>query len=257
VVAAILTPASFPVALRPLVWICLFAGLQAMAGAAFAEEQVTPHGQESSAATPHHSTSQKRPPSGMSPEEDLEYSRFMHHSSGVAVLIIAVLLLGDRATGHRYRLLRVGSGVTWLALGLFLFIYSDLEAWPIGPAGFIESFSLPTADEWIQHHLLSMIPMVLGVYTILCRWKESRALWSYVMAGLATLGGVALLIHQHLDHPDLDFVNIQHRFFAATVFVIAASLVVERSARFTWNGKPYLLPAGLLLLGIQLAVYVE
>jgi hypothetical protein len=181
----------------------------------------------------------------------------MHHSSGAAILIIAMLLFGDRVTGHRYRLLRVGSGLTWFALGLFLFVYSDLEAWPIGPAGFIESFSIPTADEWIQHHLLSMIPMVLGIYTMLYRWKESRPLWSYVMAGLATFGGVALLIHQHFDHPDLDFVNVQHRFFAMTTFLIAASLVVERSGRFAWKGKPYLLPAWLLLLGIQLALYVE
>ncbi|HJT19669.1 MAG TPA: hypothetical protein VJ746_04315, partial [Nitrospira sp.] len=233
------------------------AALQITAGAASAEARVTPHEHESSAVTPHHSTSQKLPPSGLSPEEDLAYSRFMHHSSGAAVLIIGMLLLGDRMTGHRYRVLRFGSGLTWFALGLFLFIYSDLEAWPIGPAGFLESFSIPTADEWIQHHLLSMIPMVLGIYTILYRRKESRPLWSYVVAGLATLGGVALLIHQHFDHPDLDFVNIQHRFFAATTFFIAASLVAERSGRFTWNGKAYLLPAGLLLLGFQLAVYVE
>jgi len=52
-------------------------------------------------------------------------------------------------------------------------------------------------------------------------------------------------------------VNIQHRFFALTSFFIAASLVVEGNARFAWKGKPYLLPAGLLLLGIQLALYVE
>jgi len=200
---------------------------------------------------------QRLPPSGLSPEDDLAYSRFMHHASGAAVLMIAVLLFLDRSTAHRYRGLRVGTGVTWLLMGTFLFIYSDLEAWPIGPAGFIESFSLPTADEWIQHHLLAMIPMGLGIYTILSRWRQSNPFWSYLAAGFAMLGGAALLVHQHFDHPDLDVVNIQHRFFAGTSFFIAVTLAFERNTRLTWTAMPYLLPVGLLLLGIQLTFYVE
>jgi putative copper resistance protein D len=238
-----------------VLWLYLFTGLLVPAGSIASDEHASPHHHHEHSTAVQHEP--KLPPSGLSPEEDLEYSRFMHHASGVAVLIIGLLLLLDRLSTHRYRLLRIGSGLTWVAMGVSLFVFSDLEAWPIGPAGFIESFSLPTADEWIQHHLLSMIPLMLGMYTTLSRWKESRSLWRYLTAGVAMFGGVALLIHQHLDHPDMDFVNIQHRFFALTSFFIAASLAVEGSARFTWKGKPYLLPAGLLLLGVQLALYVE
>ena len=238
-------------------WLCLFTGPLAAADSIASDERASPHHHERSAATQHEPVYEKLPPSGLSPEEDLEYSRFMHHSSGVTVLVIGALLLVDRLTAHRHRLFRVGVGLTWMVLGAFLFVFSDLEAWPIGPAGFIESFSLPTAHEWIQHHLLAMIPMVLGIYTMLSRWKEPMPLWRYFAASIAMLGGAALLIHQHLDHPGIDFVNIQHRFFALTSFFIAASLVVDGSARFPWKGKPYLLPVGLLLLGIQLALYVE
>jgi hypothetical protein len=237
-------------------WLCVFTGPLAVDSIA-SDEPASPHHHERSAATQHEPVYEKLPVSGLSPEEDLEYSRFMHHSSGATVLVIATLLLVDRLTAHRHRLLSVGSGLTWLFFGVFLFVFSDLEAWPIGPAGFLESFSLSTTREWIQHHLLSMIPMVLGIYTMLHRRKEPRSLWNYLAASIVMLGGAALLIHQHLDHPDMDFVNIQHRFFALTSFFIAASLVVEGSARFTWKGKPYLLPAGLLLLGVQLALYVE
>ena len=238
-------------------WLCLFAGPLATPDAIASDESASPHHHERSAVTQHEPVHERLPPSGLSPEEDLEYSRFMHHSSGVTVLVIATLLLVDRLTAHRHRLLRVGSGLTWLLFGIFLFVFSDLEAWPIGPAGFIESFSLSTTHEWIQHHLLSMIPMVLGIYTMLYHWKQPRPLWNYLAASIAMLGGAALLIHQHLDHPGIDVVNIQHRFFALTSFFIAASLVVEGNARFAWKGKPYLLPAGLLLLGVQLALYVE
>jgi len=229
-----------------------FTGLLATANPHSPDTPAVSHHDERSAVV-----SQKLPPSGLSPEEDLEYSRFMHHSSGVTVLIIATLLLIDRWTPARSRLLRIGSGLTWLGFGVFLFVFSDLEAWPIGPAGFIESFSIPTADEWIQHHLLSMIPMMLGIYTMLFYRKEPWSLWSYLAATIAMLGGITLLIHQHLDHPGIDFVNIQHRFFAMTSFFVAASLVIEGNARFTWKGKPFLLPVALLLLGLQLALYVE
>lgn len=242
--------------LLPALWFWLCAVTPATADPTLVEEHVSSHHQHSTSGADD-SMAKKLPPSGLSPEEDLEYSRFMHHSSGVTVLIIATLLLIDRLTAYRNRLLRVGSGLTWFMFGLFLFVFSDLEAWPIGPAGFIESFSIPTAHEWIQHHLLSMIPMMLGIYTMLFCRKELRPLWSYLVATIAMLGGVTLLIHQHLDHPDVDFVNIQHRFFAMTTFFIAASLVMEGNTWFTWKGKSYLLPVGLLLLGLQLALYVE
>src|SRR5437660_12377054 len=238
-------------------WLCLFTGRLATADSIASDEPASTHHHERSAATQHEPVFEKLPPSGLSPEEDLEYSRFMHHSSGVTVLVIGALLLLDRWTAHRHRLLRVGSGLTWLMFGVFLFVFSDLEAWPIGPAGFIESFSLSTTHEWIQHHLLSMIPMVLGIYTMLYHWREPRPLRNYLAASTANLGGTSLLVQHHLHHPGIDFVNIQHRFFALTSFFIATSLVVEGRARFPWKGKPYLLPAGLLLLGVQLAFYVE
>src|SRR5207245_9383889 len=141
--------------------------------------------------------------------------------------------------------LRVVAALTWLAFGVFLFVVTDLEAWPIGPAGFVESFSLSTTHEWIQHHLLSMIPMVLVIYTMLFGWKEPRPLWRYLAASIAMLGGAALLIHQHLDHPGIDVVNIQHRFFALTSFFIAVSLALDATARVSRSGTPSLLPAGV------------
>src|SRR5438876_12120329 len=237
--------------------LCLFTGPLATTDSIASDEPASTHHHERSAATQHEPVYEKLPPSGLSPEEDLEYSRFMHHASGVTVLVIATLLLVDRLTAHRHRLLRVGSGLTWLMFGAFLFVFSDLEAWPIGPAGFIESFSLSTTHEWIQHHLLSIIPMVLGIYTMLFRWEQPRPLWRYLAAGIAMLRGAALLIHEHLDHPGMGFVNIQPRFFARISFFLPASLVVVAGLRFAWKGKPYLLPAGLLLLGVQLALYVE
>jgi putative copper resistance protein D len=185
----------------------------------------------------------------------------MHHAAGVGLLMIGGLMLIDRLTQRQYPIFMKGVGATWIGLGIFLFIRSDPEAWPMGPPGFWESFSIPTTSEWVQHKLLSMIPMFMGVYTMKGGGLPSQNLvipWHYVAAALAGLGGLGLLIHQHLDHPEgMDIVNIQHRFFALTAMFIAASLILDVKEHVRWRSKPYFLPIGLLVLGLQLFIYVE
>jgi len=194
--------------------------------------------------------------------EETAYSVFMHHAAGVGLLLIGALVLADRLTGRRYSVFTKAIGLTWIGLGVFLFIRSDPEAWPMGPSGFIESFFIPTTSEWVQHKVLSMIPMFMGMYVIKGGGRPvqrlSASFWNYAAIGLATLGGLALLVHMHVDHPDqTDVVNSQHRLFAINALFIAASLVLDMRKQFQWKFKPYLFPIGLLLLGYQLLIYVE
>src|SRR2546422_6275992 len=81
--------------------LCLFTGPLATADSIASDEPASTHHHERSAATQHEPVYEKLPPSGLSPEEDLEYSRFMHHSSGVTVLVIGALLLLDRWTDRK------------------------------------------------------------------------------------------------------------------------------------------------------------
>ena len=205
----------------------------------------------------HQSHGTAHPAGSVSESEDLAYSLFMHHSSGAALIVLGVLVLTDRLTKQRHGALQMGIGVVWLVIGAHLFIRSDPEGWPIGPAGFMESFSMPTAGEWVQHKLLSLIPLALGIWTLLSRRVPANAYWSYALGGLLALGGAALLVHQHLDHQTMDFVNLQHRFMALTALLIAAFLVADGLSSLTWKAKPFLLPCGLLVLGLQLMLYIE
>ena len=186
-----------------------------------------------------------------------EYSLFMHHSSGIALVILGILVLSDRLTRGRIAALQLGIALIWLGFGAHLFVRSDPEGWPIGPAGFLESFSMPTSQEWIQHKLLSLIPLALGVWTLISRRRAPKAALSYALGGLLALGGAALLFHQHLEHQTMDIVNLQHRFMALTSLFIAGSAVADGIARTTSRVRPFLLPSGLMLLGLQLAIYVE
>ncbi len=197
------------------------------------------------------------PAGGLSGPEDTAYSLFMHRSSSIAIIVLGVLVLIDRLTERRHGAVQIGIGATWLVFGAHLFIKADLEGWPIGPAGFLESFSMPTAGEWIQHKLLSLIPLALGIWTLLRRQVPANAYWSYALGGVLALGGAGLLVHQHLDHQTMDLVNLQHRFMALTVLLIAAFSVADGLNRLTWTVKPFLLPCGLIVLGLQLAMYVE
>jgi putative copper resistance protein D len=194
---------------------------------------------------------------GGTTEEETAYSLFMHRSSGVALIVLGALVLGDRLTERRYGTFQIGIGVVWLLFGLHLFIRSDPEGWPVGPAGLLESFSMPTAGEWLQHKVLSLIPLALGVWTFLSRRVPMSAAASYALGGVLALGGAGLLVHQHLDHQTMDLVNLQHRLMAVTALFIAVSSAAEGLGRLTWKLKPFLVPSGLIVLGLQLAVYVE
>jgi hypothetical protein len=192
-----------------------------------------------------------------SQDPDIAYSLFMHHSSGIAVLALGLLIFFDRLSLCPRDFARILIGCTWLLFGVFVFVKSDPEGWPIGAAGFIESFGMPTASEWIQHKVLSFIPMLLGIYSISTRRLPPAISWTYWAAGAALCGGIGLIVHQHADHPDFDIVNLQHRIFALTAFFIAGGLLVERWETITWKSKPYFMPLGIVLLGLQLALYVE
>jgi TRAP-type uncharacterized transport system fused permease subunit len=186
-----------------------------------------------------------------------EYSLFMHHSSGVALIVIGILLLSDRLTRGRIAAIQLGIAVLWLGFGAHVFVRSDPEGWPIGPAGFLESLSMPTSREWIQHKLLSLIPMALGVWTLWSRHTKPKPSLTYAMGAVLAVGGAALLVHQHLNHPSMDMVNIQHRGMSVTSLLIAGSFVTNGLASGKRSLLPYMVACGLLILGLQLAFYIE
>ena len=185
------------------------------------------------------------------------YSLFMHHAAGYFVFAIGILMAMDRATHSRQRLLPYAIGTTWILFGLFIFVRADPDGWPMG-SGFWDSWTMPTSVEWFQHKLLSLIPLLLALYVFRGRHTMGQDNdGSYVAVGLAITGAVGLLSHQHLDHPDLDIVNIQHRFFAGTCLLIAFCLLQEARGRWIGNNKRLIFPTLLILLSLQLVWYTE
>ena len=99
------------------------------------------------------------------------------------------------------------------------------------------------------------LTITFGLWTLISRGRVMKASSTYALGGLLALGGAALLFHQHLDHQNtMDIVNLQHRFMALTSLFIAGSAMADGIARTTSWIRPFLLPSGLMLLGVQLVM---
>lgn len=191
-------------------------------------------------------------------EDGKRYSIFMHGAAGVFLVAIGLLAFvgGFKHPGLAW--VRNLWPFLWVALGLFLFIRSDPEAWPVGPAGFWESFTIPTAHEVIQHKILSFIVVLIGVFELL---MAKRALlhpgWAYFLPTLWFAAALALIVHRHLGHPHMDLANMQHVSWGIQSLLLATVRLLEDIKVLRWNHNAGIWTLFLAVLGMQIAIYTE
>jgi putative copper resistance protein D len=83
----------------------------------------------------------------------------------------------------------------FLGLAGFLFVRNDPRAWPLGPAGFWESFTLPDV---LQHRAFVVLVVAFAVFEWMVRTGRLPARpWAYVFPLLCAVGGGLLLTHSH------------------------------------------------------------
>lgn len=196
---------------------------------------------------------------GFTRAEEKAYSLFMHRSCGIALIGLGLLVLADRLTQRRYGVIRKGMGVIWLLMGVHIFLNADPTDWPLA-ASFMESYNRPGASEFLQHKVLSLIPMAIGLYAMfVARREKPNPSAGFAMAAVLALGGVALLYHEHEHSPGMDMALIvkQHNIMAMTAIFIAAGWLADSLERLSWKPKLYLVPIGLILIGLELAIYTE
>src|SRR5438128_585328 len=112
--------------------------------------------------------------------------------SKVALLVPALALayvpvLGVRAARHW--------PLVFLGLATFLFVRNDPRAWPLGPAGFWESLTLPDV---LQHRTFVLLVVAFAVFEWMVRTNRlAERPWGYVFPLLCAVGGGLLLTHSH------------------------------------------------------------
>jgi copper resistance protein D len=190
--------------------------------------------------------------------DDVAWSEYNHHWSGLFVVAIGVLALLNRA------------GVQWarhwpllfLGLGAFLFVRSDPEVWPLGEIGFFESFR---DVEVLQHRAFVLLIVAFSFF----EWRVRAGEWNSKGAALVfplmcAIGGTLLLTHSHAisNVKEQLLIEVTHTPLALAGIVAGWSRWLElrldparnpvfiRVASWTW-------PVCLLLCGLILLDYRE
>jgi copper resistance protein D len=124
--------------------------------------------------------------------EDIAWSEYNHHWSGLAVLLIGLLALAERTGKAPWAR---NWPLVFLGLALFLFLRSDPETWPLGDIGLIESLRDP---EVVQHRIFVLLIIGFGIFEWRVRTGRSKSPGAALVFPLITAVGSALLLtHSH------------------------------------------------------------
>lgn len=191
----------------------------------------------------------------------IAYSEGNHHIAG-----FLVLFMGTAELGYAFRLVSL-RWTRWLlpfamlGTGLFLIIWSDHEAWPIGSLSLAQSF-FGQSHEIIQHKIYGLLALVVGTVEFVRRsgWM-GHAVWTTPLPLMAILGGLMLFGHSHGDHPSAHKIAMHHAVMGTMAITAGSSKLLS-----DWFGNtPRVIPsrwevlwAGLILLiGVELLFYSE
>jgi putative copper resistance protein D len=124
--------------------------------------------------------------------EDIAWSEYNHHISGIFVLLIGLLALlektGRAPWARHWPLL-------FVAMAGFLFLRSEAEGWPFGALSLGESLRDP---EYVQHKMFMVLICAFALFEWSVRAGVLTRRWaSYVFPLLSAAGGTMLLTHSH------------------------------------------------------------
>jgi len=181
------------------------------------------------------------------------WSEYNHHWAGFFVLTMGLLAalerLGVRAARHW--------PLVFLGLAAFLFLRNDPRAWPLGPAGFWESLTLPDV---LQHRAFVVLIVAFAVFEWMVRTERlPRRPWGHVFPLLCAVGGGMLLTHSHA------MFNLKDEFLAevthAPLGILGAfagwGRWLELRLPGSGRGPGWLWTLCLIAVGLILVVYRE
>jgi uncharacterized membrane protein len=189
--------------------------------------------------------------------EELAYSGMMHHVFGWLTLGLALWQAYHQLNLPGQDRVRALGPIMLTGGGIFLMIFSDWNAWPMGN-------DLPITDpEVLFHKVLATIMIFFGIGMNLARRRpkgEASSLQSHLLAILALVGGGMLFTHVHTGAPFSHTamgVYVQH--FAVGCLALACGGVkmletVLPHRKKLWDRCWILL---LVIIAINLIWYVE
>jgi hypothetical protein len=194
---------------------------------------------------------------------DTRTSEFNHRLAGLFVFLAGIFVLMEGPLAKRWPQVRYVWPLCFLAAGLFVLVFSDLEIWPFGPQ--TPWYALTHSLEDLQHKVFAVILLSLGYVELQRARGRFQGLWSAMFFPVVAIAGaILLLFHEHggdMSAPNamviMGHIQTQHRWFATAGFGIAVSKGVAEVSQ-KWHpifSKAW--PALLTVLGVLLIVYTE
>ena len=148
-------------------------------------------------------------------------------------------------------------------MGLFLLLWSDHEAWPIGSLTL--SQTLYGGDhEILQHKLYGVLAVLTASIEVLRRVGRLNGVgWMVPLPAFALLGGWMLFNHSHGLHPSAEKIALHHAVMGtlaitAGSFKLVSALKTGTSLPARSRSRWELLWAVLIsVIGLQLMLYAE
>ncbi len=189
------------------------------------------------------------------------YSEFNHHLTGMLVLIIGLSELRQALAIPFWAWTRFLLPGALLTAGVFLLVWSDHDAWPIGSLSFAQTF-FGSDSEIFQHKSYALLSLTVGTIELFRRVRQiGHAAWAAPLPLFAIIGGLMLFGHSHGLHPSAHKIAMGHALMGTMAVTAGSSKLLSdwlRAPAQARYSKRELFWAGLILLiGMQLLVYSE
>ncbi len=199
----------------------------------------------------------------MPASSDQGFSEFNHHLSGAVVLLVGLSAILMYYRPKTFSFLRFVWPASLIALGIYLVLYSDPNAWPLAYKNAASAFTDP---EVRQHKIYALLVLGLGGIEILRASNVLRRdFWKYSFPVSAAFGATYLLLHTHGaagDHQSMDMAShtgilYQHIIYLILGVEAVAAWILSSTRRITGPWAVYLWPALVSFVGIALILYRE
>jgi putative copper resistance protein D len=142
--------------------------------------------------------------------EGIAYSEFNHALAGVAVILVG---LSELRTAMSWQVLAWSRWLlpaSLIGAGIFLLIWSDHLAWPIGSWTLAETLS-GKDPEMVQHKIFGVLALGVGTVEWFLRTEKfSHLFWRALLPGFALVGGLMLFVHMHGLNPAGHHIQLHH-----------------------------------------------
>ncbi len=194
-------------------------------------------------------------------KDGVAYSEFNHHLAGLFVLLIGFSEMAQALRSSSLGWARMLLPAALLGMAAFLLIWSDHQAWPIGPLSFAETF-FGNDHEILQHKTYGLLALTVGLIELYRRLDRlTHVSWMIPLPLFAMIGGIMLFSHSHGAHPAAQKIAMHHAVMGTLAVSAGSSKLAYawRGVLMGWSRSRWeTIWAGLILLiGLQLLVYSE